>query len=287
MYTYYEILISNVVFFHFILHLIGLMKIVIIEIEYKRSLKKEKIHDVERDELNDTIKRDELNDTIKIIKFSNKSKEFIRNQFFDFGDEFITYTRLFILNSVKYRGTKPLTDFKSLYNITSIEYSSNDKIRAIELAYEQGLRGMLCVQQNNRKRKKNKVEHSRTQSKLKEDRLINRQHLRAVSQSTEYNKMPKGIRYHNFKENQVNTRQNISSINKLNERKKMTKNLRYYILQRDNSRCQRCGRTVADGVTLEVDHKIPISKGGLTEESNLWTLCRDCNRGKSDKYIEI
>lgn len=67
------------------------------------------------------------------------------------------------------------------------------------------------------------------------------------------------------------------------ERLKMTQALRYFILKRDNFTCQLCGRTPADdGVKLEVDHIIPVSKGGKTIESNLRTLCYDCNRGKSD-----
>ena len=36
---------------------------------------------------------------------------------------------------------------------------------------------------------------------------------------------------------------------------------------------------------LEIDHIIPVSKGGLTEESNLQTLCWKCNRSKSDKIL--
>lgn len=67
------------------------------------------------------------------------------------------------------------------------------------------------------------------------------------------------------------------------ERAKMTPSLRYEILKRDNFHCVLCGRGTEDGVKLEVDHIIPVSKGGKTEPSNLRTLCRDCNRGKSDK----
>ena len=68
------------------------------------------------------------------------------------------------------------------------------------------------------------------------------------------------------------------------ERQKMTLRLRHDILKRDHYRCQICGRSAQDGVTLEVDHKKPIAKGGKTEPDNLWTLCRDCNRGKGAEY---
>ena len=37
-----------------------------------------------------------------------------------------------------------------------------------------------------------------------------------------------------------------------------------------------------DGVTLHIDHIIPVSKGGTDELSNLQTLCADCNLNKSD-----
>lgn len=34
---------------------------------------------------------------------------------------------------------------------------------------------------------------------------------------------------------------------------------------------------------LRIDHIIPISKGGTNDEENLWLLCENCNRAKSDK----
>ncbi len=67
-------------------------------------------------------------------------------------------------------------------------------------------------------------------------------------------------------------------------RRKMTDSLRYDILKRDNFHCVLCGRGPEDGVKLEVDHIIPVSKGGATSEENLRTLCRECNAGKSDKF---
>lgn len=57
---------------------------------------------------------------------------------------------------------------------------------------------------------------------------------------------------------------------------------RFLILRRDGFRCQLCGRSAKDGVVLELDHKHPWSKGGRDEPDNLWTLCYECNRGKSD-----
>lgn len=67
------------------------------------------------------------------------------------------------------------------------------------------------------------------------------------------------------------------------ERAKMSDSIRYDVLKRDNYKCCICGRSAKDGVNLEVDHIIPVSKGGKTVISNLQTLCDRCNRGKSNK----
>ncbi len=68
------------------------------------------------------------------------------------------------------------------------------------------------------------------------------------------------------------------------ERALMTDDLRYNVLRRDKFRCQICGATAKDGAELEIDHIIPVSKGGKTVMGNLQTLCKRCNRGKSNKY---
>ena len=69
------------------------------------------------------------------------------------------------------------------------------------------------------------------------------------------------------------------------ERAKMTPSLRYSILFRDNFKCCGCGRKPdrEDGLTLHVDHIIPIAFGGKTTPENLHTLCSDCNLGKGTK----
>ena len=61
--------------------------------------------------------------------------------------------------------------------------------------------------------------------------------------------------------------------------------LRYNILKRDNFRCVKCGASPAlnPGTHLHIDHILPWSKGGETEEDNLQTLCSECNLGKSNK----
>jgi hypothetical protein len=56
------------------------------------------------------------------------------------------------------------------------------------------------------------------------------------------------------------------------------------VLARDNWTCCSCGRSSKEeGITLEVDHIIPRSKGGSNDIGNLQALCKKCNIGKSNK----
>jgi len=57
------------------------------------------------------------------------------------------------------------------------------------------------------------------------------------------------------------------------------------VVRRDNHTCQHCGKHLADN-EVEFDHKIPISKGGSSEEHNVRLTCFDCNRDKKDR-IEL
>lgn len=59
----------------------------------------------------------------------------------------------------------------------------------------------------------------------------------------------------------------------------ITEELRNKIYQRDNYRCCHCGSIEK----LCIDHIIPFSKGGITKESNLQTLCKHCNSKKGVK----
>jgi uncharacterized protein YozE (UPF0346 family) len=62
--------------------------------------------------------------------------------------------------------------------------------------------------------------------------------------------------------------------------------LRFEIFRRDEYKCQICGATAKEeNVKLEVDHKVPVAKGGTNELSNLWTLCFKCNRGKNTSEL--
>lgn len=67
-----------------------------------------------------------------------------------------------------------------------------------------------------------------------------------------------------------------------------------FILERDKYRCYICGiktpkklRGTFEDNAPEVDHIIPLSKGGLHVESNLRCACRKCNGLKSDRVYQL
>lgn len=62
---------------------------------------------------------------------------------------------------------------------------------------------------------------------------------------------------------------------------------RFRVFARDSFRCCYCGVSAADdGVTLHIDHLIPLADGGSSEEENLVTACSECNLGKRELRIE-
>lgn len=74
-------------------------------------------------------------------------------------------------------------------------------------------------------------------------------------------------------------------------RRYVTKTMKRHVLERDNYTCQICGISkgyvdslmpgLGDYLLLEVDHIVPVAKGGSgDDESNLQTLCWRCNRKK-------
>lgn len=68
-----------------------------------------------------------------------------------------------------------------------------------------------------------------------------------------------------------------------NQRRLATRKLREAIMERDDYTCQICGKYMPDEVGLQIDHIIPVSKGGKTVASNLRVLCSKCNSSKSNK----
>ena len=68
-------------------------------------------------------------------------------------------------------------------------------------------------------------------------------------------------------------------------RKAINNSLKYDIMKRDNFRCNYCGRSPAidSDVELQIDHIIPVTKGGDNHIDNLKTICKKCNIGKYNK----
>lgn len=69
------------------------------------------------------------------------------------------------------------------------------------------------------------------------------------------------------------------------QRRLATPALKEAIKIRDDYTCCKCGNSIykEPNLLLEVDHIIPISKGGKTEPNNLQTLCWKCNRAKGNR----
>ena len=72
------------------------------------------------------------------------------------------------------------------------------------------------------------------------------------------------------------------------QRALMTSSLREKIKIRDKYTCKHCGNSTnkEPNLLLEIDHIVPLSKGGITSEENLQTLCWKCNRSKGAKIDE-
>lgn len=56
--------------------------------------------------------------------------------------------------------------------------------------------------------------------------------------------------------------------------------MRYRILSRDDFTCRYCKKK---SPTMQVDHVIPVTRGGGHDESNLVAACRSCNIKKGNK----
>ena len=65
------------------------------------------------------------------------------------------------------------------------------------------------------------------------------------------------------------------------------------VWQRDGGRCQHCRKELdlrlrggTNELSPELDHIIPISRGGVAAEYNVQLLCRGCNLKKGNKIYE-
>ena len=71
------------------------------------------------------------------------------------------------------------------------------------------------------------------------------------------------------------------------QRALMTSVLREKIKIRDGYTCRICSLSTSNekNLLLEIDHIVPVSKGGTTTEQNLQTLCWRCNRSKGARLV--
>jgi 5-methylcytosine-specific restriction endonuclease McrA len=64
----------------------------------------------------------------------------------------------------------------------------------------------------------------------------------------------------------------------------ISRSLRQRVAAQARHRCGYCLSAEAIvGMPMEMDHLIPESLGGLTEEDNLWLACSLCNDSKADR----
>ena len=68
-------------------------------------------------------------------------------------------------------------------------------------------------------------------------------------------------------------------------RQPIPRKLRHEVFKRDGYRCRECGAS-KDETSLEIDHIVPVARGGTNDINNLQTLCRECNRMKhTDEWV--
>jgi len=60
------------------------------------------------------------------------------------------------------------------------------------------------------------------------------------------------------------------------------------VLRRTDSRCWYCGAELSrlGEMSFEIDHVLPIAKGGTNDPSNLVASCRACNQKKGDMTLK-
>lgn len=70
--------------------------------------------------------------------------------------------------------------------------------------------------------------------------------------------------------------------------KRIPKALRRRVTEQAKHRCGYCQTSeLIVGAPMEIDHIIPESLGGLTEEENLWLACSLCNNHKGDRIAAL
>jgi len=75
----------------------------------------------------------------------------------------------------------------------------------------------------------------------------------------------------------------LDTVKRKNKRKSFSARERLMVYRKTKGYCYLCGEFV-DFDSFEIDHRIPISKGGTNDLSNLFCSCHCCNSIKHDIY---
>lgn len=63
-------------------------------------------------------------------------------------------------------------------------------------------------------------------------------------------------------------------------KRRVTPRMKREVAARAGWKCERCGEVVS--ANFEIDHKVPIFRGGDNSTANLQCLCPDCHRTKTE-----
>ena len=66
------------------------------------------------------------------------------------------------------------------------------------------------------------------------------------------------------------------------QRTRLGQSIRKELFRRQGGRCMYCGSRQRMDL-MDIDHKIPVARGGSNQRSNLQLLCRTCNARKGTK----
>lgn len=86
-------------------------------------------------------------------------------------------------------------------------------------------------------------------------------------------------------ENKTVEKISVAKENMQHKRKKFSVKERKSVYRKTHGHCYLCGKFV-DFDSFEMDHKIPLSKGGTNELSNVFCACHCCNTIKHDIYYK-
>ncbi len=193
--------------------------------------------------------------------------------------DYLIYQLIFIKKSVK-EEIRKTNENSNLYHL----YIEDLKVlKSIELFDIQTPKYIILLTKNKIKRKIKNLKHNPKISFKINVKLIrttiNGRKLKTKSASFGVDTVEHLIeKLYNKTYDRYNDQNIWNSICKV-ERGKVSNKMRFSIYQRDGHRCRKCGRHTKD---LEIDHIIPISKGGKSTYDNLQTLCKSCNMKKSN-----